>query len=196
MKGITEMLLKPTDPDHKGARLLPGMPNGWGSLHDALMNHVPSGAFLGHAGGPMRISAFHTSAPLYCQIGYGPVHKGVRSPLLVAFFGYKATRSWSPPAFKFDMISTGPDEGQELRNWKMQMSNDDFWQSVEQDISKSIDNASDLEISDDEPPRDGDADFAGGRPPPPADGSGGEDGNGAHPARATLVIDIGNPRSV
>lgn len=29
MKGITEMLLSPMDPDHKGAKLLPGMPTGW-----------------------------------------------------------------------------------------------------------------------------------------------------------------------
>ena len=142
----------------------------------------------------MRISAFHTSAPFSWQIGYGPVHRGLQSPLLFPFFSYEDTRFWSQHASKFDMISTGPDESRELQDWKMQMSNNHFWQSVEQGISKSIDNAIDSKISDDEPPRDGDADFAGGGGRPPGDGAGGEEGNGAHPARATLVIDIRNPR--
>lgn len=195
MKGITEMLLAPMHPDHKGEKLLPGMPTGWKGLHDALMNHVPSGTFLGHAGGPMRISAFSTAAPLHWQIGLGPLHEGFRIPRWFAFFGDGVAHLW-PPAFNFDMISTGPNEGQELQDWKMQMSKNNFWRRVEQDISKSIDRAIDSEISDDEPPRDGDADFAGGGRRPPGDDTGGEDGNGAHPARATLVIDIRNPRSV
>jgi hypothetical protein len=76
------------------------------------------------------------------------------------------------------------------------MSNNDFWRGVEQDISTSIDRAIDSEISDEVPPRDSDADFSDGGRRPPGDDAGGEDGNGAHPARATLVIDIWNPRSV
>ncbi|MGV0962239.1 MAG: hypothetical protein ACOYB1_20655 [Limnohabitans sp.] len=195
MKGITEMLLSPMDPDHKGAKLLPGMPTGWKGLHDALMNHVPSGAFLGHAGRPMRITAFSTPAPLHWQIGIWPTNV-ISSPLFrFVVFSDGVAHLW-PPAIKFDMISTGPDEGQELQDWKMEMSNNDFWRGVEQDISTSIDRAIDSEISDEAPPRDSDADFAGGGRRPPGEDAGDEDGNGAHPARATLVIDIRSPRSV
>lgn len=195
MKGITEMLLSPKDPDHKGAKLLPGMPTGWKGLHDALMNHVPSGAVLGHAGRPMRITAFSTAAPLHWQIGMGPLHAVSWLPLLFALSGDGVAQLW-PPAFKFDMISTGPDEDQELQHWKKEMSINDFWRGVEQDISTSIDRAIDSENSDDAPPLDSDADFDGGGRRPPGDDAGGEDGNGVHPARATLVIDIKNPRSV
>ncbi len=62
-------------------------------------------------------------------------------------------------------------------------------------ISESIKRAIESEDLDDEPQRDGDADFGGGGRQPPRDSAGGEDGNGAHPARATLIIEIGNPRS-
>ena len=197
MKGITEMLLWPKakDSNHKGAKLLPGMPTGWKDLHDALMNHVPSGAILGHAGRPMRITAFSTAAPLYWQMGVGRLHAAPWPRLLFALFGNGVSQLW-PPALKFDMISTGHDEVQKLQRWKMEMSENDFWRGVEQDISTSIDRAIDSENSDDAPPRDSDADFDGGGRRPPGDDAGGEDGNGAHPARATLVIDIRNPRSV
>ena len=64
---------------------------------------------------------------------------------------------------------------------------------MEKSIAESIDRAIDSEMSDDELQRDSDADFVGGGRLPPGDGAGSEDGNGAHPARATLVIDIGKP---
>lgn len=195
MKGITEMLLSPMDPDHKGAKLLSGVPAGWEGLHDALMSHVPSGVFLGHAGRPMRITAFSTAAPLHLQIGFELLHVVSRIPTRFHRLVNPAGDFQLPP-FKFDMISIGHDEGQALQDWKMEMSNNDFWRSVENNISESIDRAIHSEISDDEPPRNGDADFAGGERQPPGNDPDGEDGNGAHPTRATLVIDIGNPRGV
>ena len=93
------------------------------------------------------------------------------------------------------MISSGSRENEELQNWKKQMSDDYFWLEAEKSISESIDRAIDSENKNDEPQRYGDADFVGGGRQPPGDSAGGEDGNGAHPARATLIIEIGVPRS-
>lgn len=188
MQGITEMLHPRMNPDHKGEKLLPRVPSGWKDLYDALMNHVPAGVTLGHAGQPMRISAFVTTAQLHWQIGMGNLQGSYRGPYPYAQQFNGAAYFW-PPAFKFDMISTGPGEDRGLEEWGVNMSNKPFWQRVEQAIGQSIDRAVGAEDSDEERPRDGDGD---GRRPP-GDGGGGEDGNGAHPARATLVIDIGNP---
>ncbi len=193
MQGITEMLLPRMSPNHKGEKLLPRVPDGWNDLHDALMNHVPAAVVLGHAEQPMRISAFVPAAQMHWQIG----SRGLDDRHDLRYILYARARNgvayfW-PPAFKFDMICTGPGDGKELQEWKMDMSESPFWQGVEQAIGQSIQHAIDTEMSDDDGQRDGDGDSAGGGRLPPGDGTGGEDGNGAHPARATLVIDIGTP---
>jgi hypothetical protein len=185
MTGITEMLLPPLHSNHKGAKLLNNGPKGWKALYEALMKHVPATTILGHAKAPMRISTFSKGMLLLWWSGQ-PYHRFFHN--LYLEFGL-----WLP-AFKFDMISTGFRENEELQNWKKRMSDDLYWQEAERSISESIDRAIDSEDLDDEPQRDGDADFIGGGMQPPGDSAGGEDGNGAHPARATLIIEIGKPR--
>lgn len=186
MTGITEMLLPPLHSAHKGAKLLNNGPKGWRALYEALMKHVPATTILGHADRPMRISTFSKGMPLLWWSG----------PLYHRFFRnlYLELGLWLP-AFKLDMISTGFRENEELQNWKKRMSDDYFWLEAEKSISESIDRAIDSENKNDEPQQDGDADFVGGGRQPPGDSAGGEDGNGAHPARATLIIEIGGPRS-
>lgn len=191
MTGITEMLLPSADPNHKGAKLLPVSPTGWKALHDALMNHIPAATILGHARRPMRISAFYPATQLLWLIGFDAHFETYfHSPFALSRIG--VVDHW-PPAFKFDMISTGSGENRQLQDWKKQMSGDYSWRGVEKAIAESIDRAIDSEMSDDELQRDSDADFVGGGRLPPGNGAGSEDGNGAHPARATLVIDIGKP---
>jgi hypothetical protein len=186
MTGIRQMLLPRTCPNYKGEKLVEGNSTGWQALHDALMNHVPATTILGHARRPMRISTFPKGMPLLWWTG--PLYyRFVRN--LYLEFGL-----W-PPAFKFDMISTGSRENEKLQNWKKWMSDDFDWREAERSISESIERAIRSEDLHDEPQRDGDADFVGGGRQPPGDSSGGEDGNGAHPARATLIIEIGKPRS-
>ena len=186
MTGITEMLLPPLHSAHKGAKLLNNGPKGWRALYEALMKHVPATTILGHANRPMRISTFSKGMPLLWWSG--PLyHRFVRNL-------YLELGLWLP-AFKLDMISTGFRGNEELQNWKKRMSDDYFWLEAEKSISESIDRAIDSENKNDEPQRDGDADFVGGGRQPPGDSAGGEDGNGAHPARATLIIEIVGPRS-
>jgi hypothetical protein len=190
MKGITEMLLPPSKSNHKGAKLLNNGPNGWKALHDALMKHVPDTTILGHARRPMRISALANGMPLLWWSGM-PLLWG-SSPPYSRFFRnlYLEFDRW-PPAFKFDMISTGSRDNEESQNWREQIQDDLDWQKAERSISESIERAIKSENLDDEPQRVGDPDFVGGGRQPPGDSAGGEDGSGAHPARATLIIKIG-----
>jgi hypothetical protein len=191
MKGITDMLRPRIDPDRKGESLFPAVPAGWKDLHDALMSHVPAAVTLGHAGRPMRISAF-ASAQLHWQVGSRNLDAFDDLRYVNALLRGGAAYFRRPP-FKFDMMSTGPGEGGELREWKVAMSESALWQSVEQAIGQSIDRAIDTEDLNDDRPRAEDGDPPGGGRLPPGGGLGGEDGGGAHPARATLVIDIGKP---
>lgn len=186
MNGIRQMLLPRTCPNYKGEKLVKGNSTGWQALHDALMNHVPATTILGHARRPMRISAFSKGMSFLWWTG----------PLKHQFFRnlYLEFNLWLP-SLKFDMISTGFRETEELQDWKKRMSEDSFWREAEKSISESIERAIESEDLDDEPQRDGDTDFVGGGRQPPGDGAGGEDGNGAHPARATLIIEIGKPRN-
>ena len=141
---------------------------------------------LGHAGRPMRISTFFRNRPLIGWIDLS--HHPFALSRIVGFGRLLQT-------FKFDMISVGFRENEELQNWTNRMSDDFYWLEVEKSISKSIELGIKSENSEEKPMINGGADFGGGGRRPPADSSGDEDGNGAHPARATLIIEIGKPRS-
>lgn len=186
MKGITEMLHPPSRSDHKGAKLLKNGHNGWKALHDALMTHLPATTILGHARGPMRISTFYRGSPLIWWISSH--HRQLSNYI------NRGVANWLP-ALKFDMITTGFSQNEKLQGWKKRVSDNDFWREAEKSITQSIDRAINSENSDDESQGHADADFVGGGMRPPENNADGEDGDGANPARATLIIEIRHPRN-
>jgi hypothetical protein len=127
MTGITEMMLPSNDPNHKGAMLHGGIPNGWKALFDALMHHVSDTTILGHAGGPMRISTFYRNKPLLFWLD---------SPLHLFSLSSKVGFGLQLPKFKFDMISTGSRQIEASQNWDDRMPTDYY--RVEKSITRSI----------------------------------------------------------
>jgi hypothetical protein len=132
----------------------------------------------------MRISTFYRNKPLLFWLD---------SPLHLFSLSSKVGFGRQLPTFKFDMISTGSRQIEASQNWDDRMPTDYY--RVEKSITRSIARAIKSENSEEKPMRHGGADYGGGGRRPPSDSSGGEDGNGAHPARATLIIEIGKPRS-
>lgn len=186
MKGITEMLIHPSNLNHKGAILLQSNVSGWKNLHDALMSHVPDTTILGHARRPMRISTFLTN-----ELHFGWIESYDQRLARVV----NRVFQFHPPELKFDMIATGYGANEELQNWRERISNTHFWKWTEKFISESVDRAIKSEDSSYPPQRDDDTAFIGGGGRPPGNNSSGEDGNGAHPTRATLIIEIGKLRN-
>lgn len=188
MEGITQMLLHPRNPDHKGEWLFRRRRTGWAALYYALMRHMPSQQFLRHADGPMRITSFSTSHLPVASFGQSVLNNDYLINLPYYFNNFR--NLFLSSAFKSDLISTGFYGSQRLQDWKMEMSYDDFWQDVEKNIGKSIDHAIDSEDSDYVPERNNDTGFSDGGNRPPGNNSDDGDESGPSPARSTLLIDI------
>lgn len=189
MEGITQMLLHPRNPDHKGEWLFTRSSTGWTALYHALMRHMPSHHFLRHAGGPMRITSFSSSQSRFSSFGQFVLNNPYLRQILPNS-KHNFRHLFSSSAFKSDLISTGFYRSQGLQDWKMEMSFDDFWQDVEKNIGKSIDHAIDSEDSDYAPERNNDIDFSGGGGRPPGNNADDGDERSSYPARSTLLIDI------
>lgn len=150
------------------------------------MTHLPATTILGHARGPMRISTFYRGSPLIWWISSH--HRQLSNYI------NRGVANWLP-ALKFDMITTGFSQNEKLQGWKKRVSDNDFWREAEKSITQSIDRAINSENSDAESQGHADADFVGGGMLPPENNADGEDGDGANPARATLIIEIRHPRN-